>query len=102
MLISGSEKGIEYALMAVRSRGIVVMKTTTAETVNVNLSQIVVNEVTIIGSRCGSFKPALEMLVNEKINPIPMISASYPIESGIEAFQYAGKPGVMKVIIDFS
>jgi len=98
---SGSEKGIDYALRAVRSRGIVVMKTTTAETVSVNMSQIVVNEVTIIGSRCGPFKPALELLVNENINPIPMISARYPIDSGILGFQHADKPGVMKIIIDF-
>jgi len=97
---SGSKSGIDTALKAVRPRGIVVMKSTTADTMNVNLSQIVVNEVTIIGSRCGPFKPVLTLLETEKIDPLTMISARYPIGSGLTAFQKAVEPGVMKVIID--
>jgi len=99
---TGSKEGIEIAMNAVRPKGIIILKTTTVEKVILNLSPIVVNEVTVIGSRCGPFQPALESIVNEMIDPKVLISARFPIENGLTAFHKAKEQGEMKVIIDMT
>jgi threonine dehydrogenase-like Zn-dependent dehydrogenase len=58
-----------------------------------------VDEVTLIGSRCGSFTTALELLAAEKINPRPLIEQTFQLHDGVEAINYAGNPGVLKVLI---
>jgi len=64
----------------------------------VNFSRIVVDEVTLVGSRCGPFEPALHLLEDGKVDPKPLIDAVYPLEQGREAFEHAARPGVLKVL----
>jgi threonine dehydrogenase-like Zn-dependent dehydrogenase len=59
----------------------------------------VIKEVTVIGSRCGPFEPAIEALASGTIDPRPMISATYSLDDGVDAFQRAAAPGVLKVLL---
>ena len=97
---TGSPGGFNLARQAVRPRGTVVLKSTYAGTMTFNPSSIVVDEVTLVGSRCGPFAPALDLLEMKKVDPIPLISARFPLHQGLEAFKQAGKPGTFKVILD--
>ncbi len=60
------------------------------------------NEITVIGSRCGRFGPALEAIASGKIDPRPLISALYPLEEGVEAFAAAADPANFKVLLKIS
>ncbi|MDE3076988.1 MAG: alcohol dehydrogenase catalytic domain-containing protein [Chloroflexota bacterium] len=96
---TGSEAGFQQALGLVRPRGTLVLKSTVAATSRLNLAPLVVNEVTVIGSRCGLFQPAIAALAEGSVDPRPLISARYPLEEGVEAFQAAERPGVVKVLV---
>jgi threonine dehydrogenase-like Zn-dependent dehydrogenase len=65
----------------------------------VNFSSLVVDEITLIGSRCGPFETALQLMVEGKVNPRPLLEACYSLERGLEAFEQAAQPGVLKVLI---
>ena len=97
---SGSAEGFEVARTATRPRGTLVMKSTYAGDLTLNMSSIVVDELTVIGSRCGPFAPALHLLETRRIDPEPLIDARYPLINGIEAFAHAQKPGALKIVID--
>jgi threonine dehydrogenase-like Zn-dependent dehydrogenase len=58
-----------------------------------------VDEVTLIGSRCGSFEPALDLLGAGKVDPRPLIEAVYPLDQGIAAFEHAARPGSLKILV---
>ncbi|MBC8412469.1 MAG: alcohol dehydrogenase catalytic domain-containing protein [Nitrospira sp.] len=96
---TGSRSGLETAMEAVRSCGTIVMKTTVAEKTQIDLNRIVVNEITLLGSRCGPFEPAIRAIENKLVNLSPLISKSFQLEDGIAAFHHAGIKGVMKVIL---
>ncbi len=96
---TGSPSGFETALNIVRPRGTVIMKTTTASRTTFDMNSIVVNEVTIIGSRCGPFPPAIEAIEKRDIHLQPLITRIFPLEQGVKAFRYAGRKGVLKVIV---
>jgi 2-desacetyl-2-hydroxyethyl bacteriochlorophyllide A dehydrogenase len=96
---SGSTQGFALARRAVRPGGRIVLKSTYAETMDVNLSSLVVDEITLIGSRCGPFDPALRLLESGKIDPRPLIDAQYPLRDGLTAFEHAAKQGVLKVLL---
>jgi 2-desacetyl-2-hydroxyethyl bacteriochlorophyllide A dehydrogenase len=96
---SGSPQGFDLARLAVRPGGKIVLKSTYTETMNLNLSALVVDEITLIGSRCGPFVPALRLLESGKIDPRPMIDAHYPLRDGLAAFEHAAKQGVLKVLL---
>jgi threonine dehydrogenase-like Zn-dependent dehydrogenase len=96
---TGSPEGLLLAKKYIRSRGKIVLKSTYRGEISLNISQFVVDEVTIIGSRCGSFQPALELLSERKVNPIPLIEGVYPMHQAIEAFQQAAVPGVLKILL---
>ncbi|MEG1791821.1 MAG: alcohol dehydrogenase catalytic domain-containing protein [Clostridia bacterium] len=81
---TGASNGIIYALSHVKSGGRVVLKSTTAENVTLNMSQVVVNEITIIGSRCGNFEKALTLLQTNKL-PLPKIEL-YSLSNFEQAF----------------
>ncbi len=81
-----------------RPRGKLVLKSTYAGDVSVNLSSIVVDEITIVGSRCGPFAPALRLLESGQVDPRPLISAQYPLSDGVQAFAHASQPEVIKVL----
>jgi threonine dehydrogenase-like Zn-dependent dehydrogenase len=96
---SGSPSGLANALRLVKPRGIVVLKSTHHGATPVETSQVVVNEVTIIGSRCGRFQPALEFLARGSVDLSPLITQRLPLEDGLFAFHEAAHPDAMKVII---
>jgi threonine dehydrogenase-like Zn-dependent dehydrogenase len=96
---TGSASGFNMALDIVRPKGIIVLKTTIAENQNINFAKIVVDEITVIGSRCGPFEPAIESLSRRQLDVKPLISKIFDFENVIEAFEYATKPGVMKVLL---
>jgi len=96
---TGSPDGFNEALNLVRPRGAVVLKTTTAGKCASSLNSVVIDEITVIGSRCGPFKPAIDALAGKKIDVMPMISAVYPLDAGVEAFKRAEEKGVVKVIV---
>jgi len=96
---TGSVDGFTLACKSVRPRGRIVLKSTYQGNAEVNLSGIVVDEITLIGSRCGSFEPALGLLAEGKVDPLPLIEATYSLEQGVSAFEFAARPAVLKVLI---
>jgi threonine dehydrogenase-like Zn-dependent dehydrogenase len=97
---TGNADGLALARQAVRPRGTIVLKSTYRGSVAIDLSPLVVDEVTLVGSRCGPFAPALELLSSGRIDVLPLIQASYPLADGVAAFEHAARPGVLKVLID--
>jgi threonine dehydrogenase-like Zn-dependent dehydrogenase len=97
---SGNADGFTLARNAVRPRGTIVMKSTYAGDLTFNASALVVDEITLVGSRCGPFAPALQLLAERKIDPRPMIHARYSLNDVQAAFEHAQQPGVLKVILD--
>jgi threonine dehydrogenase-like Zn-dependent dehydrogenase len=96
---SGSPSGFETALAAVRPRGTLVLKSTVAEEHKLSLAPLVINEVTVVGSRCGLFPPALDALAQKKISVIPLIEKVYPLAAAIEAIAHAGTRGAKKILM---
>jgi threonine dehydrogenase-like Zn-dependent dehydrogenase len=96
---TGSMAGFSLARKAVRPRGTIVLKSTYKGDVQVNLSSIVVDEVTIMGSRCGPFAPALDLLANNRVDPSGLIEGRYCLNAIQKAFQHASRPGALKVIL---
>lgn len=96
---TGSDAGFNDALSLVRPRGTIILKTTVAHRHEINLNQLVIDEITVIGSRCGPFKPAIEALADKHVDVTSLIAKTFSIEDGVEALEYAGRKGVMKVLI---
>jgi threonine dehydrogenase-like Zn-dependent dehydrogenase len=96
---TGSTKGFEMALELVRPRGVIVVKTTTADKFSINLAPLVINEITVVGSRCGPFEPALKALADGSVRVAEMITKVFPMEQALEAFDVASRPETLKVII---
>lgn len=96
---TGSGSGIETALKIVRPKGQVILKTTVAGQRAAPLNHIVINEIALIGSRCGPFKPALRALASGEVDLAPLISRIYALDDGINALQYASQKGVIKVLL---
>jgi 2-desacetyl-2-hydroxyethyl bacteriochlorophyllide A dehydrogenase len=97
---TGSPEGFALARNALRPRGIMALKSTYQESVNVNLSSIVVDEITLVGSRCGPFGKALALLESGAVDPTPLITARYNLEDGLKAFERAVQPGALKVLLE--
>lgn len=97
---SGSATGLPLALSIVRPRGTVVLKSTHHGLTNMQMSAIVVNEITIVGSRCGRFRPAIDLLAKGKVNVDELITARLPLEDGVIAFEKAAEPSAMKIILN--
>ncbi|MFN3741061.1 MAG: MDR/zinc-dependent alcohol dehydrogenase-like family protein [Anaerolineales bacterium] len=96
---TGSPEGFSIARQAVRPRGLLVMKSTYKGDLRVNFSSLVVDEVQILGSRCGPFEPALRLLESGRVDPTPLIMDEFPLEKGLQAFERAAQPGVLKVLL---
>jgi threonine dehydrogenase-like Zn-dependent dehydrogenase len=96
---TGSPAGFEIARQAVHPRGTIVMKSTYAGTLDLNISALVVDEIRLVGSRCGPFKPALRLLEAGLVDPSPLIERVYSLEEGLQAFEFAASPGVFKVLL---
>jgi len=98
---SGSAEGFAAALDLVRPRGTIVLKSTYADLPQANLTRVVVDEVRVIGSRCGPFGAALSLLRQGVVDTQGMIAARYPLEEALVAFERAFQPGALKVLLDF-
>jgi len=98
---TGSILGFEMALNLTKPRGTLVLKSTVAASKEFNLAPIVIDEIRVQGSRCGRFAPALRLLASHKIDFKPLITAVYPIDEAIEAFEKNKQQDSLKVLIKF-
>jgi threonine dehydrogenase-like Zn-dependent dehydrogenase len=96
---TGSREGLRQAIQMTRPRGTIFLKSTVHDAVQFDTAPVVVNEISIVGSRCGRFEPALALLQSQKINVADMISETMPLADGKYAFARAAKPGVLKVLV---
>lgn len=96
---TGDAGGFALARSAVRPRGTVVLKSTYAGEVALPVSSLVVDEVTLVGSRCGSLARALELLAAGRLEVHDLVAARYPLARAAEAFAFAARPGVLKVLL---
>lgn len=96
---TGCAAGLESALRAVRPAGTIVLKSTYAAATKFQFSRIVVDEIKIVGSRCGPFQSALEKLTEASVDPTPLIEGRFPLQDANEAFVLARQPGVLKVLL---
>ena len=96
---TGSAAGFEFAMKMVRPRGTIVLKSTVAQGKPLNLAPLVIDEITVIGSRCGPFREAIRALSENAIDVLSLISKRMKLEQGVEALAAAGRPGMLKVIL---
>jgi len=96
---TGRPEGLNRALELVRPEGTVVVKTTSHSPVRLDFSRAVVNEITLVGSRCGDMSLALTYLREQWLDPTPLIEAELPLERFEEAFALAMTPGAKKVLV---
>lgn len=97
---TGSESGLEMALRLVRPRGTVVLKTTVAGDHQLPLAPVVIDEISIVGSRCGPFAKAIEAIQNNQFDLSHFVSARYSLEQFAAAFEHARSPDALKVMFD--
>jgi threonine dehydrogenase-like Zn-dependent dehydrogenase len=96
---SGNESGLCQSIRLVKPLGTLVLKSTFQDSVKVDLTKLVVAEITVTGSRCGAFPPALRLLEQGVINVQSTIDAEFSLAEGMSAFQHAAKSGVRKVLL---
>lgn len=95
---TGNEKGLSEALSLVKPRGRIVLKSTFQGKAKVDISKVVVNEIHLIGSRCGPFVRAVEVLGKKQVEVKKMVDGDFPLDKAKEAFALAQKPGAIKVL----
>jgi threonine dehydrogenase-like Zn-dependent dehydrogenase len=101
--VTGSPAGFDLARRLLRPGGTLALKSTFAgRLADFNISSLVVDEITLLGSRCGPFAPALRLLAEGAIVVEPLIHARYPLDEGLAALHHAGQKGVLKVLIEVS
>jgi len=96
---SGSESGLLTSLELVKPRGKLVLKSTFHGKTSLEMWKIVVDEVSVVGSRCGKFSPALQLLSQKKISVQDLISEEFPLSKGLEAIEKARQKGILKVLL---
>ena len=97
---TGQPGGLYRARELVRPRGTLVLKSTYhGDLVPTDLSQLVVDEIRVLGSRCGPFAPAIRLLAQGLVDVLPLIEAEYPLDEGLAAFEHAGRRGALKVLV---
>ena len=99
---TGSATGLPTALRLVRPRGTIVLKTTVAGSQELAWAPFVIDEVTLVGSRCGPFDRALKGLESGEVDVRPLLSDRFALSAGIDALERAQAPGVLKVLLDVS
>lgn len=97
---TGAPSGFALARRAIRPRGMLVLKSTYKGEMSVDFSSIVVDEINIIGSRCGPFEPALRLMEERQVDPAVLIDAEYPLTEAVKAFERAAQPGALKVVVN--
>ena len=96
---TGSPQGFELARHLLRPRGILVLKSTYHGALSLDMSGLVVDEITLLGSRCGPFGPALRLLASGLVDPRRLISEMFALDEAEAAFARAVAPGVLKVLL---
>ena len=97
---TGSPSGFSLARRAIRPRGTMVLKSTYKGEMSVNFSSIVVDEINLIGSRCGPFEPALRLMESKQVDPTVLIAEEFKLRDGLKAFERAAETGVLKVLVE--
>jgi threonine dehydrogenase-like Zn-dependent dehydrogenase len=97
---TGSPSGFSLARRAIRPRGTMVLKSTYKGELNVNFSSIVVDEINIVGSRCGPFEPALRLMETRQVDPTVLIAEEFKLPNALKAFKHAADSGVLKVLLE--
>lgn len=97
--VTGAPGGFELSRKALRPAGTLVLKSTFAGDISLNLSALVVDEITLVGSRCGPFEPALRLMAQGLVDPCPMIDGRFSLSEGEAAFAKAAEHGVLKVLV---
>ena len=96
---TGSPGGFALARKAIRPRGTLVLKSTYKGDMTVNFSSIVVDEINLVGSRCGPFEPALRLMESKQVDPTVLIDSEFALMDALKAFEHAAGSGVLKVLI---
>jgi threonine dehydrogenase-like Zn-dependent dehydrogenase len=96
---TGSAAGLELALSAVRPRGTLILKSTIAGNHQVSLAPIVINEINLVGSRCGPFPDALNALAQKQVSVTPLIEKIYSLNDGLAAMDHAARTGARKILL---
>lgn len=96
---TGSPGGFSLARRAIRPRGTMVLKSTYKGEMSVNFSSIVVDEINLIGSRCGPFEPALRLMESKQVDPTVLIADEFKLNDALKAFEHAAESGVLKVLV---
>jgi len=96
---TGSTEGLRSAVTMCEPRGTVIMKSTVHGLVTLDTAPVIVNEVTMVGSRCGRFEPALRLLASKKIDVTGLISEEFSLDRAPEAFAQAATKGILKVLL---
>lgn len=99
---AGSPSGLQTALSLLQPMGTLILKTTTAVAPDFHTAQLVVDEITVVGSRCGPFPPALRLLAEGLVDVKPLIEKTFPLDKGVEALEHAARPGALKVLIEIA
>jgi len=97
---TGNSEGLDLARRAVRPRGTIVLKSTYHEKASIDMAPFVVDEITLVGSRCGPCAPALSALARGDVDPRPLVEARYPLAEAVAAFDHAARPGALKVLVE--
>ena len=96
---TGSGDGLRQAISMTRPRGTVILKSTLHNPVTLDTAPVIVNEISLAGSRCGRFEPAIELLKSEAVDVKSLLSGEFPLSQAVEAFAEAQKRGVLKVLL---
>eukprot|EP00578_Thalassiosira_sp_NH16_P028283 CAMPEP_0181096448 /NCGR_PEP_ID=MMETSP1071-20121207/11038_1 /TAXON_ID=35127 /ORGANISM="Thalassiosira sp., Strain NH16" /LENGTH=337 /DNA_ID=CAMNT_0023178857 /DNA_START=44 /DNA_END=1057 /DNA_ORIENTATION=- len=98
---TGTASGLGTALSLARPRGTIVLKSTVADSESLNLAPVVINELTVVGSRCGPFDKALDALAEKRVPVERLIQERFGFGDAVEAFEAAQRRGMLKVLLDF-
>ncbi len=96
---TGSAEGLRTAVTICEPRGTIILKSTVHGLVTIDTAPIIVNEVTLVGSRCGRFEPAIRLLASHKVDVTSLISGEFPLDCAPEAFAQAATKGVLKILL---
>jgi threonine dehydrogenase-like Zn-dependent dehydrogenase len=99
---TGHPEGFAMALEIIRPRGTLVMKSSYAGKAAIDLTQVVVDELHVVGSRCGNFEPAIAALANQNVDVLSMVDGRYPLSQAQRAFAHASQAGVLKLLLEIN
>jgi alcohol dehydrogenase len=96
---TGSPEGLRSAVKMVEPRGTVILKSTVHGEVPIDTAPVIVNEITLVGSRCGRFEPALDLLQRRAVDVASLVSERMPLTQATAAFAAAARSGILKVLL---